>query len=186
MREERRFSQVIAEGDGISLVVAADDPAAVTAAESGGADALAVRAAPTATTPLPVLFRAGDSPDVALAAGADAWVLPAERTGEDEELDRLYARALESGLDCVVEVFEEEQLERVMVRLDPEVVLLSSRRSGAAEQLERVLELLHDLPAGKLAVADLDGVDRPTLGELERAGVDAVIVAPQTLVELAS
>jgi len=39
----RRFSQAIAEGDGISIVVHVDDPDAARAAEEQGAEAVALR-----------------------------------------------------------------------------------------------------------------------------------------------
>jgi predicted TIM-barrel enzyme len=42
--------------------------------------------------------------------------------------------------------------------------------------LDRLLELLPDIPAGKLAIAELAGARRDEVVELERAGVDAVIV----------
>lgn len=184
MRAERRFSQVIAEGDGISLVLASDDVEELASAEEGGADAVVVSASARAGE-LPVLFRAGNSPDAALGAGADAWVLPAERTNDLDRLGRLYEQVVDAGLDCVVEVVDEEQLAHVLERVDPEVFLLSSRDSDPHERVEEVLSLLHDVPAGKLAVADLGSVDRDTLGELERAGFDAVIVQAEALAELA-
>ena len=185
MRAERLFSQVIAEGDGISLVLATDNAEELASAGEGGADAVVVTSSPPGAAELPVLFRAGRSPDGALAAGADAWVLPAERADDVDRLAHLYEQVVAAGLDCVVEVVDEEQLAHVLERVDPEVFLLSSRESDAAERLEEVLSLLHDVPAGKLAVADLGGLDRDTLGELERAGFDAVIVRAEALAELA-
>ena len=47
-----------------------------------------------------------------------------------------------------------------------------------------MLELLTDVPAGKLAIADLAGVVRAEVDELERAGVDAVVVAAGNVTEL--
>jgi len=44
------------------------------------------------------------------------------------------------------------------------------------ERLEAVLELLAAVPAGKLAIADLTVTTEHEVHELERAGVDAVIV----------
>ena len=185
MHGERRFSQAIAEGDGISLVAEADDPGDVGRASSGGARAFAARQALGEQSPLPVLWRGAGGPQEARSAGADAWVLVAAAAGDDDErLEELYAEVLELGLDCVVEVADDEELERVLDRLDPEVFLLSSRRAGGGDGLDRVLGLLHDVPAGKLAVADLDNVDRSTLAELERAGVDAVIVRADALADL--
>jgi hypothetical protein len=48
-----------------------------------------------------------------------------------------------------------------------------------------VLDLLPDVPAGKLAIADLSDVSPDELGALERAGFDGVIVDPRRLAELA-
>ena len=40
-----------------------------------------------------------------------------------------------------------------------------------------MLELLPDVPAGKLAIAELTGASREDVEELERAGIDAVLVS---------
>jgi indole-3-glycerol phosphate synthase len=48
-----------------------------------------------------------------------------------------------------------------------------------------VLELLPDVPAGKLAIADAAGASAEQVAELERAGFDAVIVAAGDLAGLA-
>jgi hypothetical protein len=39
-----------------------------------------------------------------------------------------------------------------------------------------VLDLLSNVPAGKLAIADVGAVTQAELDELERAGVDAVLM----------
>jgi indole-3-glycerol phosphate synthase len=44
--------------------------------------------------------------------------------------------------------------------------------------------LLPDIPAGKLAIADLDVTTPDEIAELERAGVDAVIVAAHSIAGL--
>ena len=59
-------------------------------------------------------------------------------------------------------------------RLDPEPFVLAAR--DADNPLEHVLDLLSDLPAGKLAIADVGDITTEQLAELERAGVDAVLV----------
>ena len=46
------------------------------------------------------------------------------------------------------------------------------------DPLELALELLPDVPAGKLAIADVDVGDRDEVLKLELAGFDAVLVAP--------
>ena len=48
----------------------------------------------------------------------------------------------------------DDQLERALEWVDPEIVLLVPDRDGDADaDLDTVLRLLHDVPAGKLAVA---------------------------------
>ncbi|MGE5689596.1 MAG: hypothetical protein ACM33B_03470, partial [Pseudomonadota bacterium] len=63
-------------------------------------------------------------------------------------------------------------------RLDPEIFLLSAGGEADHEALEHVLGLLPDVPAGTLAIAELSlrGRRRDEVDELERAGVDAVVV----------
>jgi indole-3-glycerol phosphate synthase len=99
---------------------------------------------------------------------------------ENGRLERLFADALGAGLDCVVAVRDEDQLQIALERLDPEILLL--RAAVEDDGLEHVLGLLPDVPAGKLAVAELQAVTRQDVQHLERAGVDAVIV-PAAAVE---
>ena len=180
MTGSRRLSQALAEGDGISVLVNVADATSAAAAEEQGAEGLVLdREAPGVgdATELPVLFR-GDSPDAARAAGADAWVLIAEHHHEEgTELEENYARALGLGLECVIDVRNEEELELALDRIDPEIFLLSPREADDGEEaLDRVLELLPDVPAGKLAIAELPASTREDVASLERAGVDAVLV----------
>jgi indole-3-glycerol phosphate synthase len=79
-----------------------------------------------------------------------------------------------------VEARSEEELEQALEQVDPEIFLLS-----ANGDLDRVLELLPDVPAGKLAIADAAGASAEDVAELERAGFDAVIVAAGDLAGLA-
>jgi Indole-3-glycerol phosphate synthase len=177
----RRLSQALSEGDGISVLVHVGDAAAAAAAEDQGAEGLVVDVpAPGlhGATGLPILYR-GDSPDAARQAGADGWVLIAERHHEEgAELEEHYARALQLGLECVIDVRDEEELETVLDRIDPEIFLLSPRGADDDEEaLDRVLELLPDVPAGKLAIAELGATTRDEVVSLERAGIDAVLVS---------
>jgi indole-3-glycerol phosphate synthase len=188
MRSDRRFSQAISEGDGISVIVDVSDAEAARAAAAQGAEALAVQGdlgALRAVTELPILSRASGSPSEAALAGADAWLVAVEDAGEDADwLARQHAQAVELGLDCVVEVRSEEQLELALEHLDPEIFLLAARGDGDLDELGQALELLPDIPAGKLAVAELRVSSREQVDELERAGVDAVIVGTQNVAEL--
>jgi hypothetical protein len=172
----RRFSHAIAEGDGISVVAAVDDAEAARAAEAQRAEALVVNGDPASlreATRLPILWRANAALDRA-AEVADAVTVSLPE-GEDEDHDpaqRRHEEALVAGLDCAVEVRSEEELERALEVLDPEIFLLVPPEGDEQERLEAVLELL----AGKLAIADLAVTTEHEVHELERAGVDAVIV----------
>ena len=80
---------------------------------------------------------------------------------------------------------DSDELEQALERLDPEIFLLSPQRAGDGEEaLEHVLDLLPDLPAGKLAIADLEVTSPEEVEELERAGVDAVIVGVRSIAGL--
>jgi SpoU rRNA methylase family enzyme len=155
----RRLSQAISEGDGISLIVAVAGPEEARQAEARGAEVLladdhadAIRAA----TSLPILTAAGSAGDARIVRPGD----------EDIELV--------DSVELVVHVGREEELEEALERFDPELFVLAAR--DADDPLERVLDLLSDLPAGKLAIADMGDVTHEQLAELERAGVDAVLV----------
>jgi indole-3-glycerol phosphate synthase len=188
VRNERRFSLAISEGDGISVIVDVGDPESARAAAAQGAEAIVVRSEVgdlRAVTELPILWRASGSPAEAALAGADAWLVAVEDAGEDGDwLARQHAEAVELGLDCVVEVRSEEQLELALERLDPEIFLLAARDAEDTDAMSQALELLPDIPAGKLAVADVGVSSREQVDELERAGVDAVIVGTRDVAEL--
>ena len=185
----RHFSQAIAEGDGISVIAEVADIAAAREAEEQGAEALALHMPIEGireATSLPLLWRPRVSPAAASSAGADACVL-VRPDGDDvgEELERLHREALELGLDCVVEVRDEDEIQLALERIDPEIFLLSGLDGDDdAQPLDRALELLPDVPAGKLAVAEMAVAGRDDVAELERAGVDAVIVRDGNVAEL--
>src|SRR5215218_2288180 len=175
MRGARRFSQAVSEGDGISLLADAPDPAAVRAAEERGAEGFVARPGVGAfreATELPILwYGSGEAGE----PGLDACVVPVDGLeAEDGRLEQLFSAAIEAGLDCVVAVRDEDQLQLALERLDPEIFLLQAGEGDHG--LEDALGLLPDVPAGKLAVAEIDAVTRDDVVELERAGFDAVIV----------
>ena len=164
------------------MIVEVDGLEAARAAEADGAEAVALRAPLEGireATELPILWRGGGSPADAERAGADAVLVVAEE--DDEEgaaLESLAASVVDLGLDLVVSVSNEEVLERALELHDPETFHL------ATNDLERALELLTDVPVGKLAIAEAAQVTREQVVELERRGVDAVIVPAQNVAEL--
>jgi hypothetical protein len=168
------LSHAISEGQGISVLVEVDGAEAARQAEQQGAEGLVLRR-PTAdlraSSRLPILLYGAD-----LADDGDAVVVDAG-SGDDTWLAEVVGRVLEQGLECVVKVSDEEELERVLEHVDPEILLLSAEEAEDGQpHLERVLDLLPDVPAGKLAIAELHRASRDDVAELERAGVDAVLV----------
>ena len=108
----------------------------------------------------------------------------AELADENGALESAYRAALELGLECAVEVRDDEELEAALERVDPEIFLLAAGDGGDEGPLERALDLLQDVPAGKLAIAELPVSGRDEVAELERAGMDAVIVPGGNVAEL--
>jgi indole-3-glycerol phosphate synthase len=178
---ERRFSHAIAEGDGISVIAAVEDADAARAAEEQRAEALVVTGDPVAVregSSLPILWRTNASLEYA-ASAADAYLLVFDALDDDDgRLEDLHRQAVELGLDCAVEVRDEDEVEKALDRVDPEIFVLSPAEADRDETpLEVVLDLLAAVPAGKLAIADLRLTTPDEVQELERAGCDAVIVA---------
>jgi indole-3-glycerol phosphate synthase len=175
---DRRLSQAIAEGDGISVLVEVGSGDAARRAQQRGAEGVVVRGAHAMLgreVTLPLLAY-GPAPEEAAESAAAAVVLAIEDE-DDEALHGLADRCLDLGLEVVVRIRDDEELERVLEHLDPEIVLLSAERAVTEQAaLDRLLELLPDVPAGKLAIAELADASREDVEELERAGVDAVLV----------
>jgi len=175
----RNFSHAIAEGDGISVVAAVEDADAARAAEAQRAEALVVAGDPGAVrdaTTLPILWRSEAALEQAARVADAVIVALSDEEGEEIREQQRHHQALALGLDCAVEVRTEEELERALELLDPEIFLLAPPPGAPEERLEAVLELLAEVPAGKLAIADLAVTTEDEVHELERAGVDAVIV----------
>jgi indole-3-glycerol phosphate synthase len=178
---ERRFSHAIAEGDGISVVVAVEDADAARAAEEQRAEALVVTRDPGSVreaSSLPILWRT-TAPVVEAVGRADAYLLVFDAFADDDGmLEALHEEAVELGLDCAVEVRDEDEVEEALDRVDPEIFILSPVEAERDETpLEVVLDLLAAVPAGKLAIADLRLTTPDEVQQLERAGCDAVIVS---------
>lgn len=182
----RRLSQAISEGDGISVVVLVDGPEAARTADDAGADAVFVAADAAArldairqATELPLVVAVGD--EVIVPPGADACVVPL-RERDRGRLDEIRALASDT-CELAIRIASEEDLEFVLEELDPEILVLGAP-ADEGERLAGVLDLLPDVPAGKLAIADFGATTRAEVEELERAGVDGVIVAAGNIAHL--
>jgi hypothetical protein len=168
----RRLSLRISEGDGIAIIVRVDDAAGARDAEDAGAKAVAVSHAIDGirdATSLPLLWIGADG----APGGVDAVAI---RPDDEAAVD---------DLEAVVDVRDEDELERALELIDPEIFLLSAvETDDEVDPLDAVLELLPDVPAGKLAIAQVDVTSREEVLALERAGIDAVLVAGGDVREL--
>src|SRR5262245_42361165 len=111
----------------------------------------------------------------AAAAGADAVLLIVAAL-EQEDLARLHDDARGLDLDVVVEVHKEEELETALT-VDAEVLGINNRNlDDFSVDVQTTFELMTDVPAGKTVVSESGIAERETLEELERVGVDAVLI----------
>jgi indole-3-glycerol phosphate synthase len=107
--------------------------------------------------------------------GADAVLLIVAAL-EDEDLARLYEEARMIDLDCLVEVHDEAELERALA-IDADVLGINNRNLGDfSVDPETTAELITDVPAGKTVVSESGYDSADQLQELERIGVDAVLI----------
>jgi indole-3-glycerol phosphate synthase len=117
------------------------------------------------------------------AAGADAILLIVAAL-DPEELDELLREARDLDLDALVEVHDERELE-IALDVEADVLGLNNRDlTDFSVNIERTYELLSDVPAGKTVVAESGFSSREELDELERVGVDAVLIG-ETLMRAA-
>ena len=187
MNGPRRLSQAISEGDGISLIVPVEGATEAEQAEQQGAEAVLTRDHTRlreirGATSLPILFH-WDGHGADQVSDADACVV--EARGNAEWLENV-SRTLAERFELAFRIEDEEHLTAALEQFDPEIFLLAPQEDrNSDDPLESVLDLLPDIPAGKLAIADLDVTTPDEIAELERAGVDAVIVASNSIRSLA-
>lgn len=111
----------------------------------------------------------------AAAAGADAILLIVAALDQGQ-LARLHDEARGLDLDVVVEVHSEAELERSL-DVDAEVIGINNRNlDDFSVDVQTTFELITDVPAGKTVVSESGIAERETLEELERVGVDAVLI----------
>jgi indole-3-glycerol phosphate synthase len=109
-------------------------------------------------------------------AGADAILLIVAAL-DDDDLATLHREALGLDLDVLVEVHREDELERALEVVDADVIGINNRDLvDFSVDLDRTYELLSDVPAGKTVVSESGIHHREQLDDLERVGVDAVLV----------
>ena len=111
----------------------------------------------------------------ARVAGADAVLLIVAAL-ERGRMEELMAAASDLGLDALVEVHDEKEVE-VAVEAGAELIGINNRDLHSLEvDLETTFELLADVPAGTVVVAESGITENEDVERLERAGVDAILV----------
>jgi NAD(P)H-dependent flavin oxidoreductase YrpB (nitropropane dioxygenase family) len=181
----RRFSQAVSEGDGISLIAAVESADAARRAEADGAEALLVYSGLEGqlrtireAVGAPILFF-WDGEKTEALADADACVISVPDwqggIGFGDALAQAHLE-LADDFELAFRIEDDEQLAESLERYDPEIFILAAPKLEAEAALERVLDLLPDVPAGKLAIAELSTSSREDVAALERAGMDGVIV----------
>jgi indole-3-glycerol phosphate synthase len=188
MTRARRFIQAISEGDGNSVIVEVDGPEAARDAQDAGAEALYLLGAPGSQLPsirgateLPILYFF-DGENVEALAGADACIVDVR--DDDEDWLQHVQLTLGNDFELAFRIATDEHLEFLLEKFDPEIFVLTESIDRARSSTKRVLELLPDVPAGKLAIADIGAGTREEVEELERAGIDGVIVTAGNVADL--
>ncbi len=111
----------------------------------------------------------------AKAAGADAVLLVVGAL-EETEVASLHQTARDLDLDAIVEISSDEELE-IALAVDADVIGINNRNlEDFTVDLDRTYDLLADVPAGKIVVSESGIAYREQIEELERVGVDAVLV----------
>jgi len=107
--------------------------------------------------------------------GADAVLLIVAALS-DEDLRALREEARSIDLDCLVEVHDTDELERAL-EAGAEVIGINNRNlDDMSIDIGTTFELMPDVPAGKTVVAESGISGRAELEELDRVGVDAVLI----------
>jgi len=108
--------------------------------------------------------------------GADAILLIVAAL-DRRELAELYREARGLDLDVLVEVHDEPELVLALETLEADVIGINNRDlHDFSVDVERTFELLTAVPTGKTVVSESGFHSREQLDELERVGVDAVLV----------
>jgi indole-3-glycerol phosphate synthase len=119
----------------------------------------------------------------ARAVGADA-VLLVVGSLDGKALASLYQEARSLDLDALVEVHDGQELEAAL-EVDADLIGINNRDlQDFSVDIAKTFDLLADVPAGKTVVSESGIVYREQIEELERVGVDAVLVG-ETLMRAA-
>jgi indole-3-glycerol phosphate synthase len=111
----------------------------------------------------------------AKVAGADAVLLVVGSLHKDD-IERLYGEVRALELDAIVEVHNEEELDCAL-ELDVDVIGINNRNlEDFSVDIQTTVDLLAAIPTGKTVVSESGIRSRQEIEELERVGVDAVLI----------
>jgi indole-3-glycerol phosphate synthase len=111
----------------------------------------------------------------AALSGADAVLLIVAAL-DDEPLRALHDEASALGLDCLVEVHDEAELERALA-VDADPIGINNRDlTDLSVDVDTAARLLAEMPDGKTVVAESGYERRDQLDVLERSGAAGVLV----------
>ena len=109
--------------------------------------------------------------------GAQGVVLIAEALDDDDGLFHdLQSVAWDMGLDVVVQVASEDEIEHVLDLLDPDSFLIRNGHRDGAPDFEHTFSLLEEVPAGKTVISQGGIRTREQVMALEGSGVDAAVI----------
>jgi indole-3-glycerol phosphate synthase len=111
----------------------------------------------------------------ARAAGADLVLLIA-RILTKEEIDAFLAFSHELGMECLVEVHDNDELEKVL-ETEAAIIGINNRNLDTFKtNLDTTLQLRHRIPEGKIVVSESGIKTRADVLALEEAGIDAILI----------
>jgi indole-3-glycerol phosphate synthase len=111
----------------------------------------------------------------ARVAGADCVLLIAECLTETELAD-LFARTIELGMDALIEIYEPENLDRVLA-LNPRLLGINNRNlKTMTTSLSHTLDLIERVPNNVLLVSESGIRTHEDVVRLHSAGVQAMLV----------
>jgi len=111
----------------------------------------------------------------ARAAGADAVLLIAECL-DDAELEDLYSRTRELGMQALIEIYEPDNLDRVLA-LQPTLLGINNRNlKSFVTDLSHTLDLLPRIPDDVFVVSESGIRSRENVERLQSAGVRGILV----------
>lgn len=111
----------------------------------------------------------------ARAAGADCILLIAECL-DNCHLRELYFQASELGMECLIEIYDPENLERVL-KLDPPLLGINNRNlKTMVTDLSHTTDLAKDIPTGTLLVSESGIRTHDDVVHLQQHGVKAILV----------